>query len=322
MDGYHYTTLSKNIMGTEIAVMVPEGASIAPSEAADAVFEVFHEVDRWASEWRDDSALTAVNQAAGGDPVKVPPELLSLVQQGIALGERSDGAFDISWAALWGLWDFTAETPKLPAEERLKAQLALVDFRLIEVDEAASTIHLSQKGMVLGLGGIAKGYALAQAGEALRSRGLDSFSLSAGGQVLVAGRVRLKGETPRPWRVGIRDPRGGPDDFFASLEASDMSISTSGDYERFFNLDGVRYHHVLDLRTGKPARESRAASVISTDPTLADALSTVLMVMGPPGLALIEEHEGVEGIVVDKTGAIHSSSGLGDKLILHHRPRR
>ncbi len=320
VDGYRYTTLSKDIMGTQIEVRVPEGASIAPKEAADAVFEVFHDVDHWASEWKDDSALTAVNQAAGGDPVKVPPELVGLVQKGIALGARSDGAFDISWAALWGVWDFTAETPRLPAEELLKARLELVDFRRIEVDEAASTIRLPQRGMVLGLGGIAKGYALAQAGDALRARGLDSFSLSAGGQVLVAGRVKLENEAPRPWRVGIRDPRGTPDDFFASLEASDMSISTSGDYERFFDLDGVRYHHVLDLRTGMPARESRSATVISSDATLADALSTVLMVMGPPGLALIEEREGVEGIVVDQAGAIHRSSGLAGRLILHHRP--
>jgi len=306
-------------MATRIDVTVPEGVAVTPDEAARVVFEVFRRVDSWASEWKEGSALSAVNRAAGGPPVAVPPELIMLIQRGLDLGQRSGGTFDITWAALWGVWDFKAEVPLLPNPQLLQARLKKVDYRRVEVDEDAGTLRIPEKGMLIGLGGIAKGYALDRAGEALRARGVDSFNLSAGGQVLTAGLAHREGEAPRPWRVGIRDPRGGAEDFFASVEVLDASISTSGDYERFFTLDGERYHHILDLRTGQPARVARSATVICAEATLADALSTVLMVLGPEGLGLIEEMA-CEGVVVDAQGGIHRSVGLADGLKVRHPP--
>jgi thiamine biosynthesis lipoprotein len=306
-------------MATRIDVTVPEGAAVTPDEAAKIVFEVFRRVDGWASEWKEGSALTRVNRSAGGVPVVVPLELIRLIQRGLDLSQRSGGTFDITWAALWGVWDFKAEVPLLPDPQLLEARLKKVDYRRVEVDEDSGTLRLPEEGMLIGLGGIAKGYALDRAGEALRARGVDSFNLSAGGQVLTAGLAHLEGEAPRPWRVGIRDPRGGVEDYFASIEVSDASIATSGDYERFFMLDGVRYHHILDLRTGKPARVARSATVLCAEATLADALSTALMVLGPEGLGVVER-AACEGVVVDAEGGVHRSVGIGDGLRVRHPP--
>lgn len=318
--GYEYVTLSAESMGTLIQVTVPAGGALRPEEAAEIVFEVFREVDALASEWKEGSPLTAVNRAAGGQAVAVPAELLTLVQRSLELGALTDGAFDITWAALWGVWDFKAEAPSLPDPALLAERLALVDYRLVEVHAEAGTLRLPRAGMLIGMGGVAKGYALDKAGAALREAGVDSFHISAGGQILAGGLAHHRGEAPRPWRVGIRDPRGAPDDFFASVEATDVSVSTSGDYERYFMLDGVRYHHIIDLRTGQPSRRARSATVIAQDATLADAWSTALMVLGPEGLARLADAEGVEAVVVDDQGGVHRSAGLSPALLVRHPP--
>jgi thiamine biosynthesis lipoprotein len=176
--------------------------------------------------------------------------------------------------------------------------------------------------MAIGLGGIAKGFALERAAAALRERRLESFLLVSGGQVYAAG-SRTGREGARPWRVGIREPRGGPEDLFARLELRDGSASTSGDYESYFVAGGVRYHHLLDPRTGRPARGLRSATVVAADAVLADALSTGIFVMGPEaGLALAERLEGVEAVLVDDDGHVLVTSGLEEELEILHPPIR
>ena len=167
--------------------------------------------------------------------------------------------------------------------------------------------------MRIGVGGIAKGHALDLAVAELRRSGADSFTLTAGGQVYAAGT-----KEGRPWRIGVRDPRSAPEDFFAILEVSDLSVSTSGDYERFFEQDGVRYHHILDPRTGWPAKGLRSATVVSADAALADALSTAVMVLGKEeGLALIDRVPSAQALVVDHAGGVHRTRGLTGLTIVH-----
>ena len=310
-----YVTFTEEVMTTAITVVVPEDAG---REAAAAVFEAFREVDGQMSEWKADSALSAVNQAAGKHPVQVPEDLRRAIRRGIDLGDLTNGAFDVTWAALWGLWDFRAEEPRVPDEDEVRRRRERVDYRKITIDEDAGTVFLAEEGMVIGLGGIAKGYALDRAAAALRERGVGSFLISAGGQMMLGG---TRGD--RPWRVGIRDPRQGPEDYFAFLELTDTSISTSGDYERYFVIDGVRYHHVLDPRTGKPARGLRSATVICADATLADALSTGMMILGrEDALRLGEALDGVEAVLVDDDAGVHVTSGLAGKLQERHPPTR
>lgn len=299
-------------MATWIDVEFPS----APCVRAELVFRTFEQVEALASEWRASSPLAAVNEGAGRGPAVVPTELLALLERGVALGKLTGGAFDVSWAALWGLWDFKRGV--IPPAQKLATALSKVDYRRVKLDPANRLVAIAA-GMKLGLGGIAKGWALARAGAMLRNKGVTSFSLSAGGQVLVAG-----GKQGRPWRVGLRDPRAGAETFFAIISLRDGSVATSGDYERYFERAGRRYHHILDPRTGQPTRGLRSATVVDADATRADALATALMVLGRErGLALIERLPGVEAVVVDATGQVHRTRGLGaDRFKLLRAPRR
>lgn len=317
-----YALRVEQIMATPITVEAPADRI---DEAARIVFDIFRRVDAEMSEWKDTSPLSAVNRNAGLAPTPVPEELRRVIARAIEIGDLTDGAFDPTWAAMWGLWVFNAQPPRVPTDAEITARLSLIDYTAVRVDDEAGTVALPRPGMLIGLGGIAKGYALDQAAAALRGGGINSFLLSAGGQIVV-GDARADGPPPggaaRPWRVGIRDPRGPGDDSFATLDLTNSGISTTGDYERSFILDGVRYHHVLDPRTGRPSHGVRAVSVVSPDATLADALSTALMVLGVErGMELVESLDGVEAVFIDDLGAVHVSAGLAGALTIVHEPR-
>ncbi|MCL4220883.1 MAG: FAD:protein FMN transferase [Phycisphaerales bacterium] len=308
-----FITRTQEIMATPISVQAdPKHID----QAASIVFRVFTEVDARMSEWRDTSPLSALNRSAGVEPVVLPPDLLDLLHRSQDIAAMTDGAFDPTWAALWGLWDFRAEQPALPADADIDARVALVDYHALRLDDAAGTAFLERKGMLVGLGGIAKGYALDQAATALRQAGIHDFLISGGGQVMAGGT-----HDGRPWRVGVRDPRGGTDDFFARIELDNESISTSGDYERYFIKDNVRYHHILDPRTGRPSRGVRTAVVIARDATLADALSTALMIVGVErGLTIVESLSGVEALMVDEQAQVHMSTGARTRVEMLRPP--
>ena len=299
-------------MSTWVGVQLPEAAQ---GEAA-GVFDVFAQVEQEINEWKPGTPLATVNEAAGGEAVVVPASLLDALERGLELGRLTDGAFDVTWAALWGLWDFKAEIPTPPDPAEIDRRRALVDYRAVAVDRTASTVSLPKAGMKIGLGGIAKGWALDRASAGLRERGVRDFLLTAGGQVYAGGT-----KEGAPWRVGIRDPRGKADDYFAVLSVQDGSVSTSGDYERCFVSDGVLYHHILDPRTGRPARGLRSATVLAKEATVADALSTAVMILGQQrGLQIVESLPGVEALVVDEQGAWATSSGLRGLVDLVHAP--
>lgn len=299
------------IMSTAIDVVLPAGPQV--ESQAQGVFAIFRAVEAEMNEWKPESPTSLINHNAGIAPVAVSADLRQVLRVGLEVSRKSQGAFDPTWAALWGLWDFSAKSQgRVPTAEELAPRLPLIDYRQLQVDERAGTVKLAKPGMKLGLGGIAKGWALAQAGNWLRGQGVASFSLSAGGQVLVAG---LHGQ--RPWRVGIRHPRGPASEVLAVLSVRDASVSTSGDYEHYFERDGVRYHHILDTRTGRPARGLQSATVVTADATLADALSTALMVLGrQKALKLVANWPGVECVLVDDAGKVWLSKGLQGKVEL------
>jgi thiamine biosynthesis lipoprotein len=302
-------------MATRWEVLLADRPGAA--EAAAAVFSRLVALDRELSEWKPGSPLSAVNRAAGGEPVEVPEDLFRLLERALEIGRVTDGAFDVTWAALWGLWDFRSPSPRLPDAAAVSARAALVDYRRVELDAERRTVRLPAAGMLIGFGGIAKGYALDRVAEMLTGAGFDDFLVTGGGQVLARGR---RGD--RPWRVGVRDPRGGQDEIFARVEVGDASLSTSADNESYFEVDGVRYHHVLDPRTGWPARGVRSATVLHPDAALADALSTAVMVLGSErGLAAARQL-GAEALVVDEGGAVAATGGWGERLELLRSPRR
>lgn len=313
-----FATFDGEAMSTTWQVTLPDGGdrAVTAKAAADACFELFRRLDLELSEWKEGSPLSAVNRAAGVAPVAVPDELFGLVTRAIEIGRKTDGTFDVSWAALWGLWDFRAATPAVPDRAAISAHRALVDYRRVVLDPAARTIFLPEAGMKLGLGGIAKGYALERAGALLGERGFNDYLLVSGGQVYARG---TRGG--RPWQVGVRDPRGEREEIFATLPLADGSLSTSADNESFFVVDGVRYHHILDPQTGWPATGLRSATVLAADPTLADALSTAVMVLGKERGLAVAVRLGAEALVVDSQGAFAMTPGLEARLTVLHPPR-
>lgn len=306
---------SINAMATTIVVAA---YSHQADQAFKIVSEIFYDIDQRMSEWKPRSTIGTLNRVAGGGVVQLPDDLLQLVRRGVELSKRTEGAFDLSWAALWGVWDFRAEKPIVPAAEEIAAKVKLIDYRKIIIDESGKTVALAQKGMKIGLGGIAKGYALDLAKKRLNEAGITDFLITGGGQVYPGGQRHGK-----DWRVGIRDPRGARDDYFAMIELRDRSVSTSGDYERFFVKDGVRYHHIIDPRTGYPSKGLRSVTVISADATLADALSTAMMILGKEkSLKLVETFPGVDIVLVDEAGQVSQTPGIAGNVKIVHPPRQ
>ena len=298
-----FHTFTGEAMATDWQIVVPDRPG-AEAVAAECL-ALFRALDLELSEWKEGSPLSAVNRAAGVAPVAVPADLLALVERSLELGAATGGAFDPSWAALWGVWDFRAAVPRVPEPETIAARLPLVDYRRIAIDRDARTLFLPTAGMKLGLGAIGKGYALDRAAALLDARGFGDFLLVGGGQVLARGR-----HGSRPWRIGLRDPRGAPDELFARVAVADASLSTSADNESFFELDGVRYHHILDPKTGRPARGLRSATVLHREATVADALSTAVMVLGRERGLEIAARLGAEALVVDERGEVSATPGM------------
>jgi thiamine biosynthesis lipoprotein len=251
------------------------------------------------SEWRPDSAVSRVNQSAGKAPVRVPVELVEVMEIADQTSRATEGSFDSTWAALSPLWRLDAPDFCPPDADAVAAARKLVDYRDVALDVQARTLFLKRRRMRLGLGGIAKAYIAERAADDAVASGVKHILIDAGGDVVARGR---NGE--RPWTVGIRDPRSTAR-LLATLALDHEVVATSGDYQHFVDVNGRRYHHLLDPRTGRPASVSRSATVVSSNGALAEALSTALFVLGPPGLAILSGFAQTAALLVDSNGIAH-----------------
>lgn len=298
-------TRTAMIMGTELEVTINVTDPSVVDPAFAAVVAEMRRLEDMMSEWKDDSPVSLINRNAGKKPVEVPDELFKVISSAQQVSELTAGAFDISWAAMRGLWNFAPGHERVPTEDEVKKARRLIDYRKIELDPEKKTVFLKEAGKSIGLGGIAKGYAVDRAMETLYRMGIKNAIIKAGGDMRVQG-VSDTG----PWEIGIKDPRK-KDTLIAKLVLTDISISTSGDYERYFIKDGVLYHHIIDVRTGYPARDCRSVTLIAPDTMTSDALSTAVFILGPlEGMRLVEKLKGVEAIIVDADGRIVTSSGI------------
>lgn len=274
-DGTPLLTRTRPLMSTVFRIEVQS----PPDNAEQVVRRAFEEIERLESllsEWREDSDISKINAAAGKKPVKVSDDTLRVVDAGLDVSMWSRGAFDLSWAALWGLYGFRPDSIKIPKPEEIQPHVKLIDYENIRVSTRYSSVFLKKRGMAIGTGGIAKGYALDHAGAILRGGGVSNYMIYGGGQVQVHGK-----RDGRPWRVGIQHPRD-PSSYFAALESTGASFSTSGDYERaVFDGSGKRWHHIIDTRTGRPADKSLSVTIMTAEGIYADALSTAVFVLGP-----------------------------------------
>jgi thiamine biosynthesis lipoprotein len=258
--------------------------------------------------------LSEVNRSAGIAPVAIPHDLFDLLTTARGVSERTGGAFDVTWAALWGVWRFDANAT-LPDPAVIDERRKLIDWRDLVLDSSATTAFLKRKGMVVGLGGIGKGYALAVAANELKKRNFQNFLLYGGGQVYAGGTKH-----GAPWTVGVQDPRGEPGQTLAKLELRDASTSTSGDYEHYFIKDGVRYHHIIDPKTGYPTRGIASATVLSSDATLADAYSTAAVVLGDDKALALAQREHFDLLLIDDAGKLTMTDGLRARLTVTRDP--
>ncbi len=293
-------------MDTLVTVTVVSGSTEEADRAIEKAFSVIEQFGDKINFFSDKSELFAINKNAGITPVRVSSETVGVIERAVYISERSGGAFDPTIGPEIKMWDFFKKVR--PEEAAIKKKLLLVNFRNIVVDRAKSTVFLKKRGMLLDLGGIAKGYAADLALATLKQDHIGA------GIVAAAGDIRTFGLKPDGtlWNVGIKNPRqkNETDELIAKARLTNKAISTSGDYERYFIEDGRRFHHILDPKTGYPAGQCRSVTVISNSGIFADGFSTAVFVSGPEkGMELVKE-AGVDAIIIDKDGGIHTTPGV------------
>ncbi|HPU01434.1 MAG: FAD:protein FMN transferase [Firmicutes bacterium] len=301
------------LMDTDVSVQFYSGSSQEAEAAKEELFQEMRRLEQLLSYTESSSEVGKINRAAGKEPVQVGPEAMEAIAKAIYFAGLSEGAFDPSVAPLLDLWGFRGETYRVPSSGEIEAAAALVDYRLVEIDRTAGTIFLPQPGMALDLGGIAKGYIIDRGLELLARRGMGHALINAGGDIGVLG-PKPDGS---PWRIGVKHPRR-EGELIAVIPCSQKgAVVTSGDYERFFEKDGERYHHILDPQSGYPARTLISVTVVAPTAVEADALSTAIFVLGPQrGLELVESLPGIEAILVTPQLDLFISSGLQDRVEL------
>jgi FAD:protein FMN transferase len=310
---YHGTA-----MGTSISLYFWTDDEAKAARAAEAVFKEMKRIDGVMTTWTPNSEVSQINSAAGVKPVSVSDETFAVIERAQDVSKRTRGIFDITVGAFKGLWKFDQDMDgTLPDQADVKKRLALIGYKDVVLDKAKRTVFLKRKGMSITLGGIAKGYAVDKCVKLLHDTGFTNFMVQAGGDMYIAGNKGGK-----PWIVGIRDPRGTAGATIASTAIEDHSFSTSGDYERGFVKDGVRYHHILDPRTGQPARMSRSVTIKAKDAFTADAWSKVMFILGwKESLEVIKREKltDFEAAWIDDKNELHVTKGL-ETTLLKHRP--
>ena len=268
----------------------------APQKTVDDAMALCAEYESVLSKTAKDSDVWTLNHAEGA-PVAVRDETVAVLRLALEIGEASGGAFDVTIAPLSGLWDFRAEQPSVPDAELLSEAAKRVDYKNVAID--GGTVML-QNGAEIDLGGVAKGYIADRVAEYLLSCGVTGFCVNMGGNVVTHG-TKPNGAS---WTIGIRDPNGTPQQSEEVLSLEDAAVVTSGNYERFFLLDGVRYHHVLDPKTGMPIQNGLASvTIIGTRSALCDALSTACFVLGEEASRPLLDRYGVRAIFLYEDGA-------------------
>ena len=298
-------------MGTLVTITaVADSESIAQAATTSGFAEI-HRLEELLSTWIPTSELSRVNAAAGTGPVSVSAETLEIVTRSLQAAELTNGGFNIAVGPAVEAWSVT-ERQHIPTEAELRQILPLVDLRGVHVDMSQRTISLDRTGMRIDVGGIGKGYAADRAVEMMRKAGAVAGVVALSGDIKTFGRM----PTGQGFPVGIQHPRK-EGAVLAWIDLRDEAISTAGDYERYFEREGVRYHHILDPQTLQPARGCQSVTVIAREGVWADGLDTGIFVMGPErGMDLVEHLADVEAIIVDAEGRMLVSSGLKSRIRL------
>jgi thiamine biosynthesis lipoprotein len=302
------------LMGTDFRISVAGVPEAEARESITAAFQAVADAEDRLHPAREGSDIYRINASAGVAPVPVARQTLELLQLARGISERSAGAFDITYAALSPVWrGLREQPPRLPEPAAIERARRLVDYQQLVLDSNAGTVFLRQQGMGINVGGIGKGQAVDDAADVLTQRGLRNFIVGGGGDLLVRG-----SKNGGPWRLGVQHPRQ-PGRLLGELSLQgSLSVVTSGDYERFVEIDGQRYHHIIDVRTGRPANATVAVTLVAPSAAVADAMATAVFVMGPAaGMALVRVTEGVEALIIDPNLTISMSPGMAQLVRLY-----
>jgi FAD:protein FMN transferase len=296
--------VTDGIMGTRITVELWAEDSAKGEQAIDAVLDEMRHIDTTMSTYKPTSEVSQVNDKAADGPMHISKELFDLLTTARQYSEITDGAFDITYASVGYMYDFRKRVH--PDDAQIAKALPAVNYRHVILDPKHQTVQFSQKGVRIDLGGIAKGYSVDRGIEVLKALGYTRAFVGAGGDSRIIG-----DRFGKPWIVGIRDPMKGEGNVIARIPLVDAAISTSGDYERFFDEDGVRYHHIIDPHTGHSASKVRSATVIGPYATRTDGLSKTAFVLGPDkALEIYNRLDDIDAIIVKVDGSIVYSKGM------------
>ncbi len=279
----------------------------AVEAALSAAIREVQRIEQLLTTFNKDCITYQINENAGIRPVLVPSEVLDLIVRANYISDITQGAFDLSYGSVdLSLWNFDTTMVALPSRESLRKSVHLINYKNIIIDKTTSTIFLSKAGMRIGFGGIGKGYAAMCAKNVMVKLGIKSGVVNAAGDMTAWGTQ----ENGQPWSIGISDPEA-KHTFFSKLTLNNQSIATSGNYEKFIDIAGVRYSHTIDPKTGMPTKGIKSVSILATNAELADALTTPVMILGAEiGLHLIDQLAGVAAIIVDDNGKVFVSKNL------------
>lgn len=295
--------IDDGIMGTRMVVEVWTDTNAQGNAAIDAVLDEMRRLDEAMSTYKPSSEVSKVNAEASMHPVKITRELFDLLTQAVEFSRITQGAFDITYASVGFMYDFRQH--EKPTEQQIAAALPAVNYKHLVLDPKQLTIKFSQPGVRIDLGGIAKGYAVDRGIALLQARGITHALVTAGGDSRVIG-----DRFGKPWIIGIRHPDNA-NKVIARIPLADTAFSTSGDYERFFDENGVRYHHIIDPKTGHSASKVRSATIIAATATRTDGLSKTAFVLGPEAaMKIFNQLDDVDAILVSLDGKVLYSNGL------------
>lgn len=298
-------TRTELFMGTAIKVTLYEGGN---EGILDKVFNRIIDIEDLVSINKDETELTKLNDNSGVGKVKLSDTSYNIIKEGLRYSKMSDGAYDISIGPLVKLWSIGLPEAKVPTKDEINETIKYVDYSKIEINESTKEVFLSQKGMMLDLGSIAKGYVADEIVTLLKNEGVNKAIIDLGGNIYALGSK----EENKGWNIGIQDPFDDRGNAVGVVEVADKSVVTTGVYERFIEENGVKYHHILNPKTGYPYEtEIAGVSIIADKSVDADALSTLIFTKGlEEGLKLVEELDTVDAVFITNNKEVYITDGL------------
>jgi thiamine biosynthesis lipoprotein len=295
-----------SLLGSPFDITVVAKDSIQANAYTNAAIEEVKRIENLISDWIPTTQISSVNTNAGIQPIKVDAEVYDLVERALKISKVTNGAFDISYASMDRIWKFDGSMIKMPSKEEIKKSVEKVGFQNVILNPKDTTIFLKNKGMKIGLGGIGQGYIADKIKELLKSKGCESGLVNVSGDISTWGK-QIDGN---PWTIAIINPMN-KNKVFATFPLEDTAVETSGSYEKYVTFNGKRYSHIIDPRTGYPASGIVSISVFAKQTEMADALATGIFVMGVEvGLDFVNQIKGLECIMVDDKGVIHTSKNI------------